>query len=96
MYVRLPKLARLLGLSDSVSFHSTLGKALEKRAGAAGDFRDWARELAERWSGAENLCAAHTATLTSGKKSGAPIPQRVMKALAKVEGKLAAHQRQHG
>lgn len=95
MYVRLPKLARVLGLSDSVSFHPTLGKALEKRAGAAGGFRDWARELAERWSGAENLCAAHTATLTSGKNSGAPIHQRIIKALAKVEGKLAAHQRQH-
>jgi len=96
MYVRLPKMMRLLGLSDSMSFHPTLAKALEKRAGAAQDFRDWATELAERWGDAENLCAAHTATLTARKNQGAPIHARLLGALAKVEGKLTAHQRTYG
>ena len=71
MYVRLPRLMRVVGLPDAMSFHPTLAKALEKRAGAANDFRDWAEELAERWRDAENLCAAHTATLTSRKNQRA-------------------------
>ena len=96
MYVRLPRLMGAVGLADSMSFHPTLAKALERRAGAASDFRDWARELAERWGDAENLCAAHTATLTSSKNTGAPIQVRIVKALAKAEKTLMAHQRKHG
>jgi hypothetical protein len=96
MYVRFPKMMRLLRLKDSLSFHPTLAKALEKRAGAAQDFRDWAAELAERWRNAENLCAAHTATLTSRENSGASVHTRVVRALANVERTLAAHQRKHG
>ncbi len=41
MYLRLPQLARWLVLGDSVSFHPTLAKALEQRAGAAQDFQTW-------------------------------------------------------
>ncbi len=96
MYVRFPKMMRLLRLKDSLSFHPTLANALEKRAGAAQDFRDWAAELAERWRNAENLCAAHTATLTSRENSGASVHTRVVRALANVERTLAAHQRKHG
>jgi hypothetical protein len=96
MYVRLPRLMRVVGLPDVMSFHPTLAKALEKRAGAASDFRDWAEELAERWQDAENLCAAHTAALTSRRNNGAPIPTRFVKALTKVERTLATHQRKHG
>jgi hypothetical protein len=96
MYVRLPRLMRVVGLPDVMSFHPTLAKALEKRAGAASDFRDWAEELAERWQDAENLCAAHTAALTSRRNEGAPIPTRFVKALTKVERTLAAHRRKHG
>jgi hypothetical protein len=96
IYVRFPKMMRLLRLKDSLSFHPTLANALEKRAGAAQDFRDWAAELAERWRNAENLCAAHTATLTSRENSGASVHTRVVRALANVERTLAAHQRKHG
>ena len=96
MYVRLPKMMRLLGLKDSMSFHPTLAKALEKRPGAARDFRDWAGALIERWRDAENLCAAHTATLTAEKNQGAPIHSRILKALGNVEGKLTAHERKYG
>jgi len=96
MYVRLPKMMGLLGLKDSMSFHPTLAKALEKRPGAARDFRDWAGALIERWRDAENLCAAHTATLTAEKNQGAPIHSRILKALGNVEGKLTAHERKYG
>ena len=96
MYVRLPRLMRVAGRTDVISFHPTLAKALEKRAGAASDFRNWAEELAEHWRDAENLCAAHTATLTARKNQGPPIQARLLKALAKVERTLATHERKYG
>ncbi|MBW1875889.1 MAG: hypothetical protein JRF48_10305 [Deltaproteobacteria bacterium] len=96
MYVRLPRLMRVVGRPDAMSFHPTLAKALEKRAGAASDFRGWAEELAERWRDAQNLCAAHTATLTARKNQGPPIQARLLKALAKVERTLATHERKYG
>ena len=96
MYVHLPKPMSLLGLKDSMSFHPTLAKALEKRAGAAQDFRLWAAELAERWRDAQNLCAAHTATLTAGENQGPSIHARLLNALTKVDAKLAAHERKYG
>lgn len=96
MYIRLPLAARLLGKPDLLSFHPTLSRALEPRAGAAADFRAWAEELMERWSKAENLCAAHTATLTAADNRGDSIQTRLRKALAKVAGTLRTHQRKYG
>jgi hypothetical protein len=96
MYLRLPGFLRLFGLKDRTSFHPTLAKALERRPGAAKDFRTWAEELAEQWGDAENLCAAHTATLTARESTGAPIKARILKALAGVEKTLRAHERKHG
>lgn len=96
MYVRLPLAARLLGKPDLLSFHPTLSRALGKRAGAAADFRAWAEELIERWGSAQNLCAAHTATLSAGDNRGDPINKRLRKALAKVAGTLRSHQRKYG
>jgi len=96
MYIRLPKAARLLGRTDMMSFHPTLGKALERRAGATRDFREWVEELAERWRDAENLCAAHTATLTAEKNRGPSIHDRVLQALGKVRKTLEAHKRKYG
>ena len=92
----LPQLARMLGLGDSVSFHPTLAKALERRAGASGEFRDWARELIENWGEAENLCAAHTASLLAAENRGKPIRERLEHALGQVEKTLIAHQQKHG
>lgn len=95
-YLRLPSFLRMLGLGDQVSFHPTLAKALEKRAGAAQEFREWARGLIDRWREVENLCAAHTAALLAADNAGAPLQARLQKALDKVEPTLAAHERRHG
>ena len=43
-YTKLPKAARLVGQTDSTTFQPTLPFALEKRAGAAQEFRRWAEE----------------------------------------------------
>ncbi len=96
MYIRLPKVIRSFGPKDTMRFHPTLAKALEKRPGATHDFRTWATELAERWRDAENLCAAHTATVTASKNQGAPIHARLLKALDKVSGTLKGHERKYG
>ncbi len=96
MYIRLPQVLNLLGLTESTSFHPTLAKVLQKREGAARDFRQWARALADRWADAENLCAAHTSTLLGTKNSGDTIRDRILGCLDKVESKLAAHERAHG
>jgi hypothetical protein len=96
MYMRLPRPLRLLGLEDRTSFHPTLAKALEKRPGAAKDFRAWAEDLADRWGDAENLCTAHTATLTARENTGASIKDRILRALRSVEKTLSAHERKYG
>jgi len=96
MYVRLHSMMRLFKLGDSVGFHPTLARVLEKRPGAAQDFRDWANELFERWKDTENLCAAHTASLLGRNNRGATIHDRLLKALDKVGKTLSAHEKKYG
>jgi hypothetical protein len=95
-YVRLPLLMRWMSINNTVGFHPTLAKVLEKRAGAAQDFRDWANGLIERWRHAENLCAAHTAALLAVHGGDESIHSRLMRALEKVEPVLAAHEEKYG
>jgi hypothetical protein len=95
LYIRLPLLMRFFGMTDALSFHPTLAKALEKRAGASSDFTRWAGKLAEQWHDAENLCAAHTAALLAqGRKTS--IHKRILKALEKASSTLKAHQDKFG
>ena len=85
-----------LARAGAVGFHPTLSRALQRRAGAARDFRDWAEELINNWGGAENLCAAHTAALLKSENQGDSIRKRLKNALRRVESTLASHQRKHG
>lgn len=97
MYLELPLPLRLLGWKDSLGFHPTLARALERRAGAAADFREWAQSLIEEWRDAENLCAAHTAPLLARRAERGPsIPERLRKALRRCEPKLRIHERRYG
>jgi hypothetical protein len=96
MYIRLPALLSVFGLSDAVSFHPTLAKALEQRPGAARDFGDWAAGLIESWRSAENLCAAHTAALLAHENRGESIHKRLNRALDKVGKTLQAHEQKYG
>lgn len=79
-----------------VSFHPTLRLALEKRTGAAADFRAWAEEMADNWRHAENLCAAHTGTLTVERMGSRRLHERILKALDLVSGTLDAHAKKYG
>lgn len=96
MYFRLPRLLRVLGHTDALSFHPTLAKALERRNGAARGFREWAEALVERWSEAENLCAAHNGALIAKRIQGASIAARIRTALDRAGRTIAAHERKYG
>ena len=96
MYIRLPLLLRWFGLSDVLSFHPTLSKVLEKRRGATIEFSQWAEQLAQRWRDAENLCAAHTATLVGKDQRGDSISDRIINALGKVRSTLDNHEKKYG
>jgi hypothetical protein len=95
LYFRLPWPARLV-VRDVTRFHPTLAKVLERRPGAAADFRAWASELIDRARDLENLCAAHGAVLLGRKNRGPSIAERIEKALARLEPKLGAHERREG
>lgn len=94
-YMRMPWPLRLLAPTGRVSIHPTLPKALERRAGAARDFRRWVEELAQRCRDAEHLCAAHTAALTSAAP-GTPISGLLLKALDRAERPLRTHELRYG
>jgi len=96
MYAELPLLMRWMSLHNTVSFHPTLAKVLERRAGAVKDFRNWAQDLIERWRDTENLCAAHTTALLSADNTGESIHARLLAALKKVESVLLAHENKYG
>lgn len=95
-YVRLPGPLRALE-RHTLRFHPTLSRALEPRAGAAADFRAWARGLVDRCATLENLCAAHSAALLARARPDAPaLAARIAKALTRLEPTLRAHESRFG
>ena len=95
MYIQLPGLLGKI-VEPEVTFHMTLAKTLERRAGAALDFRTWATQLVEQWGRAENLCAAHSAILLGSENQSASIASRILAALQKVENTLQSHEKKFG
>lgn len=95
MYLQLPGLLGKLKKPE-IEFHMTLPLTLEKRTGAAEDFRTWATQLAEQCSDAENFCAAHSATLLGSENRSASIADRILAALRKVEKTLRRHEKKFG
>lgn len=95
MYLRLPGILGKLR-KPAVSFHPTLAQTLERRQGAASDFRDWARALADNWKEAKNLCAAHSDSLLMVDDGAESVAERIRAALQKVEKTLCAHEKKFG
>lgn len=91
MYLRLPGLLAKIK-PPQISFHTTLSGTLEKRPGAAAAFRAWVLQLAERWDDAQNLCAAHTATMLGEEHPSLSVPEEILRALRDVEKTLRAHE----
>lgn len=83
----------LLPITGRLGFHPTLAKALEKRAGAADAFRDWAIDLGSRWVDARRVAAAHNAVLELAPGS---FPELVGDALGRVKPVLDKHRAAYG
>lgn len=82
-----------LPLVGGVSFHLTLKSVLEPRAGAAAEFRAWARELIGLCESVDHICTAHARPMPDPAKLGASAAELVRKALEKEEKLLAAHEK---
>lgn len=95
MYLKFPSIIGVIKKPE-VSFHLTLPQTLEKRPGAAADFRHWVMQLCEQWKDAENLCAAHSATLLGDKHTSPSVSNKIALALKKVERILQAHEKKFG
>ena len=95
MYLKFPSIIGVLK-KPQISFHMTLAQTLEKRAGAATDFRNWAIQLTQQWADAENLCAAHSSSLLGSKNLSPSIVDKILAALQNVERTLQAHEKKFG
>ncbi len=85
-----------LPVVGGVRFHPTLKAALQRRKGAAADFRSWAQDFAEACSDVQHLCAAHSLTLREKANTGASIGDRIRSALAAEQKTLLRHERKYG
>ena len=83
----------LLPITGRLDFHMTLGKALEPRAGAADDFREWAIGLGVAWADAKRIAAAHNAVYKFDKVD---FPNRLAEALGRVKPVLDRHRAKYG
>ena len=84
------------GKAGKLSVHPTLGFALEERAGAAQDFRDWGQRLVTDWADAQVLCAAHAGVLRAETLGARRLSEAMGHALSRVDRKLARHERKYG
>lgn len=78
-----------------LSFHPTLGKVLERRPGAAAEFRAWAEQLAERCGSVDRVLTAHARKLPPTPESPGAVQGWVQEALARVDKTLDKHARAH-
>ncbi len=78
-----------LPLVGGLSFHPTLRFVLQKRGGAAADFRAWAKEFVSLCGGVDNLCLAHTGS--PPPEVQAQVAHHVQEALEKLDGVLHKH-----
>ncbi len=91
-FLRPPALLRAIGMRPRVSFHPSLAKVLEPRAGAAAEFRSWAEDFAEAAGDTNTLCAAHVSGPLTPAAGEATIQARILSALERVAPALDAHQ----
>ncbi len=77
-----------------LGFHPTLAAVLERRPGAATEFRAWAQDLVARCRTVEHICVAHA---RAARVEGADrISAQVQSALHRVEKVLRGHEARFG
>lgn len=95
MYAPLPGVLKKLKAPE-IEFHMTLKWTLERRSGAADEFKQWADDLAKAWYDAQHLCAAHTDVRLADETQTLSVADGIYNALAKVDKVLEAHRRKYG
>lgn len=85
-----------LPLVGGLGFHPTLRFVLQKRPGAAAEFRDWAGDLVERCGDVEHLVTAHARELPPEPGPEDSVAQQVQEAYDKVAGVVDKHERRFG
>lgn len=85
-----------LPLVGGLSFHPTLRSVLQRRPGAAAEFRAWAESLVELCGQVDQLCTAHGRALPPPAAEGGAVAEQVRRALVRVDKVLAAHERRFG
>lgn len=77
-----------------LGFHPTLGKVLERRAGAVAEFRSWAERLIERSADIEQVCTAHArrAPLQGARE----VQEQLRGAYARIQSTLDRHEARYG
>ena len=83
-----------LPLLSGLRFHPTLGDVLQRRSGAAGEFRSWSAELVELCGRTNHLCTAHMRA-RPGEEIEQHLVERVNEAVNLVEKTLAKHEARH-
>ncbi len=83
-------------LIGGLGFHPTLANVLEKRAGAATDFREWAEQLAAHCASVDHLCTAHLKASPPESLARGELEAAVRAALGKVDKVLRRHQQKWG
>lgn len=86
-----------LGKKGRLSVHPTLRMALEKRPGAATDFRTWGEKIVADWAGAKTICTAHNGVLGAADLAeGHSVAGAMAAALKRTEPTLAKHEKRWG
>ena len=93
VYLKLGFPASVLPMTGRLDFHPTLGKALEPRAGAADDFREWAYDIGVRWADTRQIAAAHNTVVELEPET---FPDRIGEALGRVRKTLDHHRQRYG
>lgn len=81
-------------LGRRLDFHPTLPQVLERRPGAAAEFRGWAEGLIERCAEVDHVCTAHAGLAKQGSLGS--VADQVRAALKRAEATLAKHEAKHG
>lgn len=88
-----PGVLRDLFPVSSLRMHPMLGRALQKKPGAADAYAAWARALATDWAETRIVCAAHSAVRYLPVEG---FSTEVTSALDKVSGTLDRHRARYG
>tara|TARA_B100000609_G_C17208175_1_gene432241 strand:- start:169 stop:987 length:819 start_codon:yes stop_codon:yes gene_type:complete len=83
-------------LIGGLKFHLTFKKVLQKRPGAAAEFRQWANEFIELCGDVKHICAAHAKKEVPSPEKRASTKELVQGAFSRIESTLNKHEKQFG